>query len=394
MEEKQKENLDKTEAIPSTTPITANDLQPEVEIEIIPKLRIIKKINEGGMGIVWHAKLRTEIEQDVAVKLAKSGFSEELKREAEYVEHLNYRTIAKLLGVTRIAGETALIMEYVAGKNFYEIVQMHNSLNRLFPEKFAGFVGWLVCEALNYGHNLPMLDKEGKIRVGLLHNDISLQNLIAEHSGGIKVVDYGTSRALGEKKENVITGKFSYMPPEIILGAEPTCSSDIYSLGATLYHLVFGAPAVSNTKTITDRLALLRHLKDKHESGELEKKVEEYTLKKEIISKEIGEIIFCSMRKDPSKRYRTTNEMKEDIKDRELALDMKSNLTSYLYSKGFGPTQEALGQYLEIIAMINEGKPIELEKMEKARKAMPYLFESGNLVLKKKPDTEFLNISI
>ncbi len=370
-----------------------SEIYEGMEIPLSLNLRFIRKLSVGGMGIVWRARLISEIEQDVAVKVAREGFSESIKNEAECVVHLKYRTIARLLGLESHRGREMLIMEYVPGKNFADIIQMHNSLGVYFPEKFTGFIGWLVCEALNYGHNISLIDKNGKVRIGIIHGDISPQNIIAESAGGIKVVDYGISRIAGGEGEEIISGKLHYIAPEILEGGRLSFSSDIYNLGATLYHISFGKPSLSLPNHLEEQKKAIEYVQQKHSSGELERLIEEQTIKSGVISPTLGEIIYHAMRRDPAKRYGAVKEMQADGEEKEVlipprdrTLVIKDKITPYLYKEGFGPTQEALGKYLELVSLIHEGREIEEEKLAKAKRLMPYLFDGDMLAIKKKKE--------
>lgn len=378
-----KEEIDDTVVVNTETEKVdePREIHSGARVELSHEIEFIEKISSGGMGSVWRARLLSseDIGRDVAVKLAHKGrsFSEALKKEAELVTKLNYRLIAKLISLDKIYGRDALIMEFVSGRNFQKIVEMHNTLGLYFPEKFAGFVGWLACEALNYGHNLPLVGKTGRLRTGLIHGDISIQNFIGESTGGIRMLDYGTSIVAGEPDiTGIVGGKLHFLAPEVLEGKTPDFCSDLYSLGATLYNIGLGEPPISFPDG-SNKTQALEMVKRVHGSGELEKLVEEKLLKSGVLSREFGEIVYESMRKDPEKRF-------SNVDARGKAMEMKNRLTPYLYGKGFGPTQEALGMYLEIVGCLLEGKNVDDRVKEMARKQMGFLFDGDDIVLKRK----------
>ena len=206
----------------------------------IPGLKFIEKIGTGGMSTVWKAE-DLESGRIVAVKILDESFSgsgEDVRSfivEEKMMEEIRHEGIVEAYYSDYCNGHWYLVMEYVDGYTFSDFLRRKQHI----PEIDCLLIAESVAVALNYAWNDH----------GIVHCDLKPENIMINSEGIIKVLDLGISHRFrlpeeqaGEKKiPEHVTGTPAYISPEQIYGdVELDCRTDIYSLGATLYHLATG----------------------------------------------------------------------------------------------------------------------------------------------------------
>ena len=202
----------------------------------LPGYEILEKLGEGGMSTVWKAR-QLSLDRIVAIKALSAEYltSEEawqrFQLEACAAARLNHPGLVQVFDAGASAGPPYIVMEYVEGPTVGDLLQQHQRL----PEADALSIAKSVAIALGYAW-----DKDC-----ILHCDIKPDNLLVAPDGSIKVVDLGLARFIGVHRraldETNIFGTPNYTAPEQAEGLpDLDCRVDIYSLGATLYHLVTG----------------------------------------------------------------------------------------------------------------------------------------------------------
>ena len=218
---------------------------------VVPGYRIDGFLGEGGVGTVYKA---TQIRMDrpVAIKtIQRSAARNDLtlkrfEQEARIVGQLRHPNIIPAFDFAVHEEKLYLIMEFVDGIDAGKVLSQNGS----YPEKYAWFIARQVCHAL---HNAK--------QVGIIHRDIKPANLIlTEPPAGtpmpagvpfVKVADFGLAKFSNrEMNANLtidqgISGTPFYMSPEQIQSMDLDHRSDIYSVGATIWHLISGAPPVT-----------------------------------------------------------------------------------------------------------------------------------------------------
>lgn len=209
-----------------------------VWIERIPGYRIEGKIGSGGMGTVYRAR-QLSVDRPVAVKvmspaLAKDkSFVARFMNEARAAAALNHPNIVAVYDAGEIEGMLFLVMELVEGKTLRELLQERGPL----PEEKVREIARQMALALGAIHARH-----------LMHRDIKPDNIVVDARGSAKLCDFGLARAQGEADQSLTTtgmavGTPLYMSPEQVQGRQKLdIRSDLYSLGATLYHVATGRP--------------------------------------------------------------------------------------------------------------------------------------------------------
>lgn len=221
--------------------------------------RLVDKIGEGGMGVVWRA-LDTRLEREVAIKFLPEAVAidpdrlSRLRAEAKVVAALNHPNIVTIHAIEEWEGRPFFTMELVRGR----------PLDRIIPPGGLSLPEFLdlaipICSALEAAH-----------AQGIVHADLKPRNVLVSAAGLVKVVDFGLARgaarppAPGEVRETTVTlvgadrisGTLAYLAPEQIRGEGAATASDLFSLGVLLHEMVSGKPPFRG-ETAADLLAAI-----------------------------------------------------------------------------------------------------------------------------------------
>lgn len=363
------------------------------EMPLERTLKLLEVKGQGGMGEVWRAELSGYgVTKPVAAKIHKpqKGLLERMRTEVELAIGLDHRSIARVegFGVVNKEGRDygVILMEYVEGTPLTDIITKHKSMGLHYPQKLGGFLGWMMCEALQYAHQR-----------GVIHRDIKPANIILGKDGNPKLIDFGLaidSRSLPEMEG--IYGTLRYMSPEQLNMKNIDGRSDIFSLGITLDELLEGNNIIARHSGGSSNIATISKSYDNLPRSPLS----------EIpgIDPEISDIIGQAIRISKGERYRDAGEMKSDLTrylygNPQTVPEKLNAMWQILIGRGtFGPTRDATAVYLDLInepkldeylSEVESGRsprvPYEVQQIVPAAKAqMPYMLRGGGLFRKGK----------
>jgi serine/threonine protein kinase len=267
-----------------------------VQVQPIPGYQILGRLGAGGMGTVYKAK-QTAMDRTVAIKvLSKQAtqakdFLSRFFREAQAAAKLNHPNVIQAFDAGCANQIYYFVMEFVDGRTARHLLEQ----GRRMPEKEALQLAVQICEALDYIH-----------KHGMVHRDIKPENVMITRDGAAKLCDFGLAKST-EVDSSITRSGFTfgtpyYMSPEQINGARDVdIRADLYSLGATLFHLIVGRP-VFDGKDL--REVLTRHL------------TEPPPLASDAIptvSERTSRVIQKMLQKDRADRYQTPRQAIEDI---------------------------------------------------------------------------------
>jgi serine/threonine-protein kinase len=277
-------------------------LRPIIEAEKsgqkIPGYKIIKKLGAGAMASVMLGR-QLSLDRLVAIKLLPKKFTgnpqfiERFYAEGRAAAQLNHPNIVQAYDVGKAGDYHYFVMEYVEGRTAYDDIAR---LKR-YSEKDAIEIILQIAEALLHAHEK-----------GLIHRDVKPKNIMITKEGVAKLADMGLARAISDKEAaeaeaGKAFGTPYYISPEQIRGEKNiTPAADIYSLGATLYHMLTGQvpfegknPSEVMHKHLKAELPQPDHINAKLSAG-------------------ISEIVEMMMAKDPGQRYRNCRDLIVDLK--------------------------------------------------------------------------------
>jgi serine/threonine-protein kinase len=263
----------------------------------VGRYEVIERIGEGAAGVVWKAR-DTKLDRVVALKLLSQkaqvspSFRERFLREARIAVSLNHVNIVRGLDYGEADGYQYFAMEFVDGEN----AEVRLARVGRFQEREAVAIALDVVHALQYVQKFL-----------IVHRDIKPSNLLLTPTGHVKVCDLGLAKPMLSESEllasdGTTAGTPYYMSPEQIREPEKVdWKSDVYSLGATLYHMLTGVPVFR----FDDRNGVIqKHLKERPRNPR------EHVLE---LSDGIASVVLRMLQKTPDDRYGALDELSSDL---------------------------------------------------------------------------------
>lgn len=252
----------------------------------------VSKLGEGLLGATYKAR-QLSLDREVAVKVirreftADKGYTARFLDRAKQAGRLHHKNIAHVIDAGESNEIHYCITEYVRGQNLREILRKKKRLD----ERQVLHMGLEVAYALSEAY-----------RNDLVHGDIKPSNIIVNIEGVVKVCDFGLTRRVSLDSEFTLSHELFetvyYTAPEVVRGGKPDIRSDIYSLGATLFHITTGGHPFG--QAATPREALLAHLNDS---------LPDPCEKNPELSQELGQIIKRMLEPQPEDRYQEPKEV-------------------------------------------------------------------------------------
>lgn len=194
-----------------------------------------REVGRGGMGAVWLG--RDEV-LGRAVALKRIGMApgatgpdlQRAEREARLAARLSHPHVVAVFDLVEEVQEHWLVMEYVEGSNLAHLIRDRGALD---PAQAAALVAQ-AADGLAAAH-----------AAGIVHRDVKPSNILVTTDGQVKLSDFGIARAEADPaltQTGLVTGSPAYLAPEVASGRTATDASDVWSLGATLFHALSGHP--------------------------------------------------------------------------------------------------------------------------------------------------------
>jgi predicted Ser/Thr protein kinase len=224
--------------------------------------RIVAKVGEGGMGMVYRAHDEF-LDRDVAVKVVGEGFRlgtsarQDLLREARASSALAHPNICTIYEVGENDGELYIVMEFIEGKPLRAMVEASG-----LPAESVIRYGAQISSALARAHDR-----------GIVHRDLKSANVVVSSDGMVKVLDFGLARKVGtdmsegstrsllsSESQSTISGTLPYMAPEVLRGEPVEFRTDLWALGVVLYEASSGRLPFEGRTTFELTSAILREV--------------------------------------------------------------------------------------------------------------------------------------
>ncbi|MFO0727236.1 MAG: protein kinase [Myxococcota bacterium] len=271
------------------------------------KYRLVKKLATGGMAEIFLGHRHDTPNERVVIKrilphlLESADFVSMFLDEARIAAQLNHPNIVQIHDVGQINGAYFIAMEYIHGEDVRRIYNQAYKLQRSLPLSHSIRVIAEAAMGLDFAHRLP--DLTGK-PMGVVHRDVSPQNILVTYEGGVKVVDFGIAKAankVNQTRAGVLKGKYSYMSPEQAMGDDIDQRTDIFALGIILYETTTGTRLFKRPSELQTLQAVI-----KCEVLEPSDALPGYPI-------ELEEIVMRALAKKASDRYQTAELLSLDL---------------------------------------------------------------------------------
>ncbi len=260
--------------------------------QTISHYRIIEKLGEGGMGVVYKAH-DTKLDREVALKCLLPNLieSNETKirfiQEAKLAATLNHPNICTVHDIEECEGQQFIVMEFVDGED----------LRKKLPSlgiKQSIDIGIQIAEGLAAAHEK-----------GITHRDLKPENVMLRKDGRAQIMDFGLAKLKGVTrltKKGITVGTEGYMSPEQVQGLEQDHRSDIFSLGVLLYEMFTGEPPFKGIHQAAVAYEIVNVDPKPMSTG------------KPGIPAGLDVIIFECLEKEPAERYQSAAELAKDLR--------------------------------------------------------------------------------
>jgi len=245
-------------ALPPTEPRTRPEGGASLAVgeRFAGRYDILELLGSGGMGVVYRAYDR-EVGEAVAIKALRPDLGgidatllERFKQELRLARRITHRNVVRTYDLGEVDGVYYITMELVRGTTVAMLIREAGRLD--VPATLT--IGKQVCRALEVAHD-----------EGVIHRDVKPQNLLVDHAGFLKVMDFGIARLAEHHSEpgrgltaaGVVVGTPQYMAPEQLFNERVDGRADLYATGAVLFECVTGRPVFEAPSLVA---LLARHL--------------------------------------------------------------------------------------------------------------------------------------
>lgn len=271
-------------------------------------------LGEGGMGEVWAARDATSPKNRIiALKTTKQHGVEAAKvlydeaRIASLIEHPN---VCRVHHLGKSGDVQYLVMDYCDGASLHDLLQAVPE--RRLPYDFSCRILASAAAGLHAAH---VLEDEDGTPLGVVHRDVSPQNILISSKGLVTVTDFGVAKALGQAHKATETGemkgKLSYMAPEQVTSKDVDARADVFALGCVLYQVTLGRRPFHGDDALSTLYQLLE---------------EQLTLPSAVdpnIPPELEAVLVKSLSKDRDQRYQTAAELRRALEEVLLHLETR-----------------------------------------------------------------------
>ncbi|MCU0691640.1 MAG: protein kinase [Polyangiaceae bacterium] len=302
------------------------------------RYKLLEPLGRGGMAEVYRAKSfgvegfeKILVIKRILPELASSqAFVDMFVHEAKLAVCLSHANIVQVFDLGRVTsdggdGSYYIAMEHVAGLDLASLLRRARKRSVTLPVGLCVFVAAEIAKGLDHAHRR----RDERMRpLGIVHRDVSPQNVLLSWEGEVKVTDFGIAKArdimedrTDDDKVGQLKGKYAYMSPEQARGKDVDARSDIFSLGAVLYELVAGV----NPFSAATPFETLRRVQAA-EYPPLE-------LLRQDVATELAAVVHKALAKHADNRFENAGRLYEE-------------LLAYMYSSGTRFTANALAEFL------------------------------------------------
>ena len=325
---------------------------PPTDVRLIGRYALHGELASGGMAAVHLGRLLGPVgfSRTVAIKRLHSQnardpeFVAMFLDEARLVSRIKHPNVVPTLDVVTLEGEVFLVMEYVHGAPVSRIMMALGKRKERMPINTAVGIALGMLEGLHAAHEAK---NEDGVPLGIVHRDVSPQNVIVGTDGVARVLDFGIAKAaerLQQTEDGSFKGKLGYMPPDVLSGAPVDRRADLWGVAVVLWEMLIGKRLFFNSESPH---ALVRMI--------VEGEVMAPGTRREGVSKDLDEVILKALSKDANDRFQTAREFALALEDAARPL-----------------SNRAIGEWLNVLMADElEQRAEAIEQMERATKLHP-----------------------
>ena len=273
------------------------------------KYTLIGKLGHGGMAEVNLAVMsgKGNFRKLVVIKRmhahleAEPGFVDMFLDEARLAAQLDHPHCVQTLEVGEANGQHFLAMEYLDGQGLERLLRITGQRGETLPPSLVARMVADALDGLGYAHELTTYDGQ---RLGVVHRDVSPQNLFVTYNGVVKLLDFGIAKATSnvvETRTGVVKGKYAYIAPEQALATPVDARADVWAMGVVFWEMLTSRrlfKSHNELATLQETLTAVIHPPSSVVPG---------------IPAELDRIALRALERDVSKRYQTAFEFKDDL---------------------------------------------------------------------------------
>ena len=298
--------------------------QETTEPERIGVYRILRRIGEGGMGIVYLAEREDgEYRQQVALKALKTGPRQAqmlllFRRERQILAQLQHPNIARLMDGGTVGGQIYYVMEYVDGSPVTAYCLANHLSIRQRLKIFCE-----ICDAVSYAH-----------RMLIIHRDLKPENILVTAEGKPKLLDFGLAKVFHESgpedfDPSVTIGPMltpAYASPEQVRGELLSTATDVYSLGVLLYELLTGRnPQAQQSHSPIEVCRTILEVQPPPPSRASQ------GARDRLLAGDLDDIALMALRKEADRRYASVDDLRADIERYLAGFPVRASRGSFTY---------------------------------------------------------------
>jgi serine/threonine-protein kinase len=298
----------------------------------------VEHLASGGMADVWRAETTGPegFVKEVALKVVRGehrgddAFVRMFVQEARLAARLHHANVVQVFDFAEVDGQHYLAMELVSGRTLREVVDRARERGVRVGLARSVHVAAEVARALAYAHRVEV---DGR-PAGLVHRDVSPQNVLVSYEGEVKLADFGIARAAGaveQTRPGTIKGKLAYMAPEQARGEPVDARADVFALGVVLWELCTGRRLFARDSDAATLAALVAS-----------DPISRPSAWNEEVPPELDELVLGAVERDPARRIPTADALAEALAGLRLRLargpedvDLRA-LMSRLWPEGEG----------------------------------------------------------
>jgi serine/threonine-protein kinase len=299
--------------------------EPRAKERVIGRYALYGEIAAGGMATVHYGRMVGAVgfSRTVAIKCLHPQFAKDADfvsmflDEARLAARIQHPNVVQTLDVVALEGELFIVMEYIRGEALSRLTRAARRGGELIPPRVAATILSGLLHGLHAAHEA--CDEHGR-PLGIVHRDVSPQNVLVGTDGVARVLDFGVAKAAGRlssTREGQLKGKFAYMAPEQVKGGDIDRRTDIYAAAVILWETLTGRRMISGEN---EAIVLSRVLEGQ--------RVRPTELNPNL-PKSADVVVMRGLEMDPAKRYATAREMATAL-ERALGLASQREVSEWV----------------------------------------------------------------